>query len=569
MKRSNRALWTGRACTSVGVLALSAGAARAQGVQQWDGDFGVPAGILGAVYSMTTWDPDASGPLPTQLIAAGAFGSAAGVAVNRIARWDGVTWHPLGDGVGTNAAAAVFVVTTWDPDGAGPQPPQLIIGGHFSVGGNSIARWDVATQTWQPLGTGMNNDVNALTTWDPDGAGPIQPQLIAGGQFTTAGGVSCNRIARWDGAAWQPLASGMNGAVLALTTLDPDGNGPLPPVLVAGGIFTSAGGTAINRLASFDGLTWTGFGTGPNSTVWALSHWDPGTGDQMFLAGDFTAVNGVTAARIARWDGAAFQAVGAGRNGRVRGVTTWDRDGPGAAPSKLGAGGAFTASGATTINRIAHWDGTAWQGFGASVNGTTVYAAMPCDLDGSGPDYAQLIAGGDFTLAAGNTANSIAAWVSAPTPIVITSPAPAQGCPAGQRTFTVRAAAGAFPSYQWRRNGVPLIDGSTATGSTLLGSTSITLTISNMSGADAGSYDVVVTNGCGSTTSAAAALTFCAANCDCSTTSPVLNVNDFTCFLNRFAAASTFANCDGSTTPPAINVLDFTCFLNQFAAGCP
>jgi hypothetical protein len=60
----------------------------------------------------------------------------------------------------------------------------------------------------------------------------------------------------------------------------------------------------------------------------------------------------------------------------------------------------------------------------------------------------------------------------------------------------------------------------------------------------------------------------CYANCDASTTPPVLNVLDFTCFLNRFAAADTYANCDHSTTPPTLNVLDFTCFLNSFAAGC-
>jgi hypothetical protein len=60
----------------------------------------------------------------------------------------------------------------------------------------------------------------------------------------------------------------------------------------------------------------------------------------------------------------------------------------------------------------------------------------------------------------------------------------------------------------------------------------------------------------------------CYANCDHSTTPPVLNVLDFTCFLNQFAAGNAAANCDGSTTPPVLNVLDFTCFLNRFAAGC-
>jgi hypothetical protein len=69
----------------------------------------------------------------------------------------------------------------------------------------------------------------------------------------------------------------------------------------------------------------------------------------------------------------------------------------------------------------------------------------------------------------------------------------------------------------------------------------------------------------------------CYANCDHSTVEPILNVEDFTCFINAFAAAMSlphaeqvlhYANCDGSTVPPAVNVEDFTCFINEFAAGC-
>jgi predicted outer membrane repeat protein len=70
----------------------------------------------------------------------------------------------------------------------------------------------------------------------------------------------------------------------------------------------------------------------------------------------------------------------------------------------------------------------------------------------------------------------------------------------------------------------------------------------------------------------------CYANCDSSTTSPILNVEDFICFIAEFAAGSTlpheqqikhYANCDGSTTPPVLNVEDFACFISEFAAGCP
>lgn len=62
---------------------------------------------------------------------------------------------------------------------------------------------------------------------------------------------------------------------------------------------------------------------------------------------------------------------------------------------------------------------------------------------------------------------------------------------------------------------------------------------------------------------------FCYANCDGSTVPPVLNVNDFACFLTAFATGSLYANCDGSTTAPAVNVADLICFNEKFASGCP
>lgn len=60
----------------------------------------------------------------------------------------------------------------------------------------------------------------------------------------------------------------------------------------------------------------------------------------------------------------------------------------------------------------------------------------------------------------------------------------------------------------------------------------------------------------------------CYANCDGSTTPPVLNVNDFACFINAFSNGDSYANCDGSTTPPVLNVQDYTCFNNLYAEGC-
>jgi hypothetical protein len=61
----------------------------------------------------------------------------------------------------------------------------------------------------------------------------------------------------------------------------------------------------------------------------------------------------------------------------------------------------------------------------------------------------------------------------------------------------------------------------------------------------------------------------CYANCDHSTTAPILNVADFSCFLQHYAAGDCYANCDDSTQTPTLNVADFSCFLTKYAAGCP
>src|SRR5262249_12430591 len=37
--------------------------------------------------------------------------------------------------------------------------------------------------------------------------------------------------------------------------------------------------------------------------------------------------------------------------------------------------------------------------------------------------------------------------------------------------------------------------------------------------------------------------------------------------VTAYRTAHCYANCDASTTPPVLNVADFSCFLNRFAAG--
>src|SRR5688572_22774474 len=101
----------------------------------------------------------------------------------------------------------------------------------------------------------MDDAVHALTAHEDDD-GPV---LYAGGDFTTAGGVAANRIAKWNGSNWSALGSGMNRTVRALAMHD-DGGGP---ALYAGGDFFveawpragSRGGTG--RVGLRSGAGWT------------------------------------------------------------------------------------------------------------------------------------------------------------------------------------------------------------------------------------------------------------------------------------------------------------------------
>ena len=125
----------------------------------------------------------------------------------------------------------------------------------------------------------MNQVVEALA-WD--GA-----NLYAGGGFTSAGGVSANYIAKWDGHTWSTLNTGMNYWVTALIW---DGS-----YLYASGIFTSAGGVAANRIARWDGSAWSALGSGMNSSIFELI-WD---GVNLYAGGIFSTAGDKAAGYIA------------------------------------------------------------------------------------------------------------------------------------------------------------------------------------------------------------------------------------------------------------------------------
>ena len=73
--------------------------------------------------------------------------------------------------------------------------------------------------------------------------------------------------------------------------------------------------------------------------------------------------------------------------------------------------------------------------------------------------------------------------------------------------FTVMVEGASPFTFQWRKNGVALVDGPTADGGEIIGAMSETLEIVEPGVGDVGEYDVVVSNDCGSVVSDAAWLT--------------------------------------------------------------
>src|SRR5206468_1219525 len=128
--------------------------------------------------------------------------------------------------------------------------------------------------------------------------------VYVGGSFTNASGVTANRIAMWDGASWSSLgsgsANGLNGTVLAIAVNGSD--------VYVGGSFTNAGTTVVRGIAKWDGANWSGLGSGATGTsaadIRALAFGGDG---KLYCCGRFTNMSGLNASSIARWDGTKWE----------------------------------------------------------------------------------------------------------------------------------------------------------------------------------------------------------------------------------------------------------------------
>ncbi|MGA2747387.1 MAG: hypothetical protein ABSG59_01315 [Verrucomicrobiota bacterium] len=338
------------------------------------------------------------------LYAGGGFVTAGGVTVNSIAAWNGNAWSALGSGLTGNAAPgfSIFVSALAVSGGT------LYAGGDITTAGGVTARGVAAWNgsNWSALGSGLSGYLGQVDALAVSGG-----TLYAGGAFTTAGGVTANGIAAWNGSNWSAVGSGMGGAptegpeVYALAVSDTN--------LYAGGWFTNAGGVAANYIAAWSGSTWSALGSGMGGVpiegfegphVYALAV----SGTNLYAGGWFTTAGGVAANNIAVWNGSAWSALGSGVSGSTYPGYNSYVSALAVSGGILYAGGNFTNAGGVPANCIAAWNGSTWSALGSGIGGPSNPGQSPSVNALAADGSAHLFVGGDFSLAGTNVSPFIA-----------------------------------------------------------------------------------------------------------------------------------------------------------------
>jgi len=352
----------------------------------------------------------------------GVFDFAGGTPVGQIAKWNGSTWEDLNGGVYWEEYVASVHSIALDRDG------NLVVGGWFSLAGgknaNQVAIWDGTD--WNAFGSdsSVNGNVAAMVS-DRQGG------FYLAGPFVAAGGQVVNHVAHWDGSAWSDLDGGISGGqygpIARALALDSHGS------LYLGGEFTSAGGVPVNNIAKWVGDHWEALGNSIQGTVTALVI---DSQDNLYVGGLFDTAGGIPASKIAKWTGTSWEALGSGLSDPFASLAV-------DAQNRLVAGGNFSTLGEANPYNLTRWDGSTWEILDSQYRGPVSSLLVDGDtlyLGGSqvwmlqdgfseplGGDFSngedkpfvfslaldaqgRLVAGGQFTQAGDIPANNIARW---------------------------------------------------------------------------------------------------------------------------------------------------------------
>lgn len=254
--------------------------------------------------------------------------------LTRIAYWDGIQWNAMG--TGCNGAVNAIAIG---------QDGQVYATGDFTLAGGvantvRIARWDATGGSgWKAMSTGLTGGGGfALCV-------PSNGQIYVGGAFTVAGGVTVNRIARWDGTQFRTCGSptGLSATVRALVK-SPDG----ATIYVGGG----GGMISLATVCSLDTTTnlFSNNMAQGNLDVYALTVGPDGT---VYAGGDtspyieyFTGMPGGSGE-------GGWHSMGEAANGKVLSLAT-------GVDGSIYAGGEFTEIGGVAAKWVAKWVGGVW-----------------------------------------------------------------------------------------------------------------------------------------------------------------------------------------------------------------
>jgi len=294
----------------------------------------------------------------------------ADLAVNYIAKWSGTAWSALGTTGVAGGTPAVYALAV-GPDGS------LYVGGNFtSAGGVAntayIAKWNGSV--WTPLGQGTDGEVNSLA-FDNSG------NLYVGGGFSHvhatggAGVADTVRIAKWDGTTWTALGTGITTAssyVYALAVAADNS-------VYAGGDFTTANGVTVANIAKWNGTTFTTLGGGMAGATPVVRALSIGSDGMVYAGGRFLTAGGVTVNGIAAWNGSVWSALGVGV-GTPATDAVWALK---STPGILYAGGFFSKMGGVSLpDKMAAWNGSSWFPLDIDFAGTSYIYSIMFDVSG-------------------------------------------------------------------------------------------------------------------------------------------------------------------------------------------
>lgn len=251
------------------------------------------------------------------LLIGGDFTTAGGITFNRITSWNGTAFSGFKSGVNgtvrTITRLGNFLYFGGDFDTADSDATP-------SVPASKIVRYNTDSQTFKACGSGLNHRCHTLTVYDN--------KIIAGGEFTIAGGITANRVASYNPAteSWSAIGKGVSRSIGGSLIVQETNN------LYLFGEFTNAGDKLTNRIARINVATdnieknvitnaeFTSFGTGINGIVQTgLVH-----NNILFIGGEFTTCNNINTNRIAKYENNTWSPILKSINGTKINIITAD-----------------------------------------------------------------------------------------------------------------------------------------------------------------------------------------------------------------------------------------------------